>query len=76
MQKPFPEGRFFCATTKATKAYTQFAYQEGDLFVFGKETAGLPPAILDAHRETLIKIPISGDVRSLNLFELRSDCRL
>ncbi|WP_010272294.1 tRNA (uridine(34)/cytosine(34)/5-carboxymethylaminomethyluridine(34)-2'-O)-methyltransferase TrmL [Paenibacillus senegalensis] len=63
----YPEGRFFCATTKASKSYTEFQYRDGDFFVFGKETAGLPPAILEAHSDTCIKIPLSSAVRSLNL---------
>lgn len=63
----YPEGRFFCATTKATRSYAEFQYQDGDFFVFGKETAGLSPAILEAHADTCIKIPILPAVRSLNL---------
>jgi tRNA (cytidine/uridine-2'-O-)-methyltransferase len=35
--------------------------------VFGKETKGLDPAILEAHQDTLIRIPMLPDVRSLNL---------
>lgn len=59
--------RFFCATTKAKHAVHEFTYQDGDFFVFGKESAGLPPEILDAHQDTLIRIPMTGQVRSLNL---------
>ncbi len=62
-----PGARFFCATTKARKRYSDFAYTDGDFFVFGKETAGLPQTILEAHRETCIRIPMTGAVRSLNL---------
>ncbi|MCS1351710.1 tRNA (cytidine(34)-2'-O)-methyltransferase [Mechercharimyces sp. CAU 1602] len=63
----YPEGRFFCATTKAEKPYTAFTYQEGDFFVFGKESAGLSPEILHSHRDRLIRIPMDPDYRSLNL---------
>ena len=62
-----PDGRFFCATTKATHIYTQAQYRDGDFLVFGKETAGLPQHILDEHRETLIRMPMTDEVRSLNL---------
>lgn len=61
------EGRFFCATTKATSFYDAFDYQEGDYFLFGKETKGLSVEILSANRDTLIRIPMGSDVRSLNL---------
>lgn len=63
----YPQGRFFCATTKASKSYTDFQFRDGDFLVFGKETAGLPPSILEEHRETCLKIPILPAVRSLNL---------
>lgn len=67
LKSEFPAGRFFCATTKGKQNYTEFAYQEGDFFVFGKETKGLPDPILQAHTDTLIRLPMSNAVRSLNL---------
>src|SRR5690606_22937171 len=30
----FPQGRFFCATTKASRPYSEYTFQDGDLFVF------------------------------------------
>ncbi|OYD08498.1 tRNA (uridine(34)/cytosine(34)/5-carboxymethylaminomethyluridine(34)-2'-O)-methyltransferase TrmL [Paludifilum halophilum] len=66
-QAAFPEGRFFCATTKAKRSYTDFQFREGDIFVFGKETEGLPPEILEAYAKTCVRIPMKSDVRSLNL---------
>lgn len=62
-----PRGRFFCATTKGSTYYTDYAYREGDFFVFGKETKGLSPDILEANRSHLIRMPMSDKVRSLNL---------
>ncbi|MFD2613655.1 tRNA (uridine(34)/cytosine(34)/5-carboxymethylaminomethyluridine(34)-2'-O)-methyltransferase TrmL [Paenibacillus gansuensis] len=62
-----PGGRFFFATTKADRYYTEYQFQDGDFFVFGKETKGLPPEILNAHKESLIKMPMTDKVRSLNL---------
>lgn len=59
--------RFFLATTKASKQYSDFEFRDGDFFVFGKETKGLPPAILEAHPDTLLRLPMSDAVRSLNL---------
>ncbi|WP_124726832.1 tRNA (uridine(34)/cytosine(34)/5-carboxymethylaminomethyluridine(34)-2'-O)-methyltransferase TrmL [Staphylospora marina] len=63
----YPDGRFFCSTTKASRHYTEFEYREGDFFVFGKETSGLPDRILEAHKNTLIRIPMRPNTRSLNL---------
>ena len=67
LKAQYPQARYFCATTKASRVYTEFRYREGDFLVFGKETAGLPAAILDAHADTCVRIPISTEVRSLNL---------
>ena len=40
----------------------------GDALVFGPETAGLPQALLDAHADRALRIPMRpGAVRSLNL---------
>lgn len=63
----YPEGRFFYASTKATKQYSQFKYRDGDFFVFGKETRGLPQELIDANLETCIRMPMTDTVRSLNL---------
>ncbi|PYI57355.1 tRNA (uridine(34)/cytosine(34)/5-carboxymethylaminomethyluridine(34)-2'-O)-methyltransferase TrmL [Paenibacillus flagellatus] len=59
--------RFFFATTKAQRLYTEFRYEDGDVFVFGKETKGLPPELIEANRETCIRMPMTDAVRSLNL---------
>jgi tRNA (cytidine/uridine-2'-O-)-methyltransferase len=37
------------------------------MLVFGRETRGLPEELLAANRETTVRIPIPGKVRSLNL---------
>lgn len=63
----YPEGRFFCATTKTDKLYTDMSYRDGDFLVFGKETKGLGPDIIQAHADTAIRMPMTDAVRSLNL---------
>ena len=63
----YPNGRFFFATTKAKRFYTDISVQKDDFLVFGKETAGLPKAILEAYPEQIIRIPMGKDIRSLNL---------
>jgi tRNA (cytidine/uridine-2'-O-)-methyltransferase len=63
----FPEGRFFFASTRASKRYSDFSFRDGDFFVFGKETKGLPQPLLDEHAETCMRMPMTDKVRSLNL---------
>ncbi|MBB6669648.1 tRNA (uridine(34)/cytosine(34)/5-carboxymethylaminomethyluridine(34)-2'-O)-methyltransferase TrmL [Cohnella nanjingensis] len=62
-----PEGRFFYASTRSSKRYSDIRYEDGDFFVFGKETKGLPQALLDANPQTCIRMPMTDKVRSLNL---------
>ena len=52
---------------KSEKSYLEVRYQSGDLLVFGKESVGLPPALLEARRGWVVAIPTLGPVRSLNL---------
>ncbi len=61
--------RLFLATTKGGQFYTDFEYKDEDMFLFGKETAGLPRDFINRHEETAIRIPMSQDtrLRSLNL---------
>jgi tRNA (cytidine/uridine-2'-O-)-methyltransferase len=63
----YKEGRYFYASTRGTKRYTDFRYQDGDFFVFGKETKGLPQPLLDANPSTCMRLPMTDRVRSLNL---------
>lgn len=59
----------FLATTKGTRIYTDPAYQDEDMFLFGRETAGLPRDFIEAHQNMSIRIPMSADtrLRSFNL---------
>lgn len=67
VQQLYPESRFFYATTKADKKYTDFIFRDHDFLVFGKETKGLPEELINANRNTCMRMPMTGDVRSLNL---------
>lgn len=67
VERKYAGHRFFFASTKSAQTYTEFDYQDGDFFVFGKETAGLPETLLKANQETCIRLPMSEHVRSLNL---------
>src|ERR1043166_1537515 len=61
-----PEVRLFFLTTKSGRAYCDVSFQPGDFLIFGRETRGLPEALLAAHPEQLLTIPMQG-TRSLNL---------
>lgn len=58
---------FYFNTTKADKHYTDIQYMPDDFLVFGKETAGLPEALLAENTENCIRIPMVDEARSLNL---------
>lgn len=62
-----PEGRFFYASTKGGQRYTDITYQPDDFLVFGKETKGLSKEILEPNLDSVVRIPIRADARSLNL---------
>ena len=61
------DARVYMATTKAKKAYTQMEYRENDFIMFGKESAGIPEEILVRYEDTSVRIPMIGEIRSLNL---------
>ena len=62
-----PGARLYMATTKAKKAYTEVEYGENDFIMFGRESAGIPEEILVRYEATSVRIPMIGEIRSLNL---------
>jgi tRNA (cytidine/uridine-2'-O-)-methyltransferase len=60
--------RLFAFTQHAARLYTDVAYDDGDVLLFGRESDGLPPEVL-SHRavEDRLRIPIAPGGRSLNL---------
>lgn len=65
----YKDRRMYLATTKGGSAYTEIQYQDEDMILFGKETAGLPRAFINAHASQAIRIPMAAEtvLRSLNL---------
>lgn len=61
------EAKLFMATTKAKKIYSDACYGPDDYIMFGKESAGIPEEILLRFPENAVRIPMYGEVRSLNL---------
>ena len=62
-----PGAKIYMATTKAQKTYCDVSYEDDCYIMFGKESAGIPEEILVDNEETCIRIPMIGDIRSLNL---------
>lgn len=62
-----PGAKIFMASTKARKIYTEVSYDPDCFLMFGKESAGIPEEILVQHPDTSIRIPMWGEIRSLNL---------
>ena len=62
-----PGARIYMSTTKARKAYTEVEYKGNDFIMFGKESAGIPEEILVKYEDTSVRIPMIGEIRSLNL---------
>lgn len=63
----YPNGKFYFFTTKGRHRHDEAHFCEGDFLVFGKETKGLPEELLIKHEQTCVRIPMLGDLRSLNL---------
>jgi tRNA (cytidine/uridine-2'-O-)-methyltransferase len=62
-----PGAKIYMATTKAPHTYCDVSYEDDCYIMFGKESAGIPEDILVQHPDTAIRIPMIGDIRSLNL---------
>lgn len=60
--------RLFALTTKGSTPFHRTRFSEGDVLVFGPETRGLPPEILDEFEPgSRLRLPMKPDSRSLNL---------
>ena len=62
-----PGAKIYMATTKAPNVYSEVSFEPDCYIMFGKESAGIPEEILVHHKENSIRIPMVGDIRSLNL---------
>ena len=62
-----PGARIYMATTKARRLYTDVKYEDDCYIMFGKESAGIPEEILIENQENCVRIPMIGDILSLNL---------
>ena len=60
--------KIFYFTTKAPRAYTEVSpYPDGVFIMFGKESVGLPEALVRSNLERALRIPMREGARCLNL---------
>lgn len=71
----YGDRRFYLATTKGTHNYADIKYQDEDMLIFGKETAGLPEWFRAKYSDRCIRIPMSEDVR-LRSFNLANSANI
>ena len=62
-----PQAKIYMATTKGRHVYTEVSYEPDCYLMFGKESAGIPEELLVENPENCVRIPMWGDIRSLNL---------
>lgn len=58
--------RVILLSSKATDSYTDFKYQENDILLFGRESAGVTPDVA-ADCDHAITIPMQENMRSINV---------
>ena len=58
--------RLILFTTVAAQSYLDYRYQQDDILMFGRESAGVPPEVHEA-ADARLKIPIREGLRSLNV---------
>jgi tRNA (cytidine/uridine-2'-O-)-methyltransferase len=58
--------RMILLTTRASLAYTDLAYNAGDILLVGRESAGVPDDVHDA-ADARVRVPMQPDLRSLNV---------
>jgi tRNA (cytidine/uridine-2'-O-)-methyltransferase len=60
--------RLWAVSTRGTRCYSEVRYQPGDALLFGPETRGLPPELLQRLGSTqIVRLPMVVESRSLNL---------
>lgn len=63
-----PGSRLWFIESNGAKRYTDVSFGANDYLVFGRETAGLPRSLLEAHGDSWLRIPmLNPEARSLNL---------
>lgn len=66
--------RFFFFSTKGEKCLWDIEFKKDDYLIFGSESCGLPKPFYTKFKDKLYKIPMFGEVRSLNLSTSAAIC--
>ena len=67
-ERVLAERRWFAASTRGSRLYSDCRFRPGDVFVFGPETRGLPAELLQRFApESILRLPMLASSRSLNL---------
>jgi tRNA (cytidine/uridine-2'-O-)-methyltransferase len=67
LRQRLPEPEPWLFTKTAEQLYTTATFRPGDVLVFGSETQGLPPSLLQSAANRCLRIPMRPEARSLNL---------
>lgn len=65
-----PNGEYYFVETYRDKNYSDHDFSDLNkeyYFIFGRESSGLPRELLEGNEERFLRIPMTGNVRSLNL---------
>ena len=66
--------RMFFFSTKGEGTLWDIKFKEGDYLIFGSESCGFPKEIYQQYKQNLYRIPMFGEVRSLNLSSSAAIC--
>ena len=61
------DGQYYYFTTKGRHTHSDVEYKDNCYLLFGKETKGLPEDLLVKNEERCVRLPMMGEIRSLNL---------
>ena len=67
LQQRLTGRRRWLMTTTGPRCYTTADFARGDVLVFGSESRGLPPSLLQVDPQRCLRIPMRSEARSLNL---------
>ena len=62
-----PDAEIYYFSKKGKRLYSEITYPKDVYFLFGRESVGLPEAMLKEHLDHTIRLPMKEGLRSLNL---------
>lgn len=63
----FPEARWWLFSAHSAAWTGAVGMRAGDALIFGSETRGLPPDLMERHAQRVLRLPMREGTRSLNL---------